>query len=132
MKIFESEARSILTPVSGFLAEAGFTHSLNPSRNCTFGCSYCYVPTMRVQAGLKPEDWTHWGHWTTFKTNAADLLRQALRPHQIIYCSPLTDPYQPGAEQGGLMPEILRAVAHSPPRAFVIQTRGPRRISGPR
>src|SRR5580692_8235802 len=125
MKIFESEARSILTPVSGFLAEAGFTHSLNPARNCTFGCSYCYVPTMRVQAGLKPHDWEHWGHWTTFKTNAAELLRTALRPDQIIYCSPLTDPYQPAEEQGRLMPEILRAVAAAPPRAFVIQTRGP-------
>jgi DNA repair photolyase len=80
---------------------------------------------MRVQAGLKPEDWTHWGQWTTFKTNAADLLRKALRPGQAIYCSPLTDPYQPAEEQGLLMPEILRAVASSPPRAFVIQTRGP-------
>jgi DNA repair photolyase len=125
MVIFEIEARSILTPVSGFLAEAGFTHSLNPARNCTFGCSYCYVPTMRVQAGLKPEDWKHWGHWTTFKTNAAELLRKSLRPNQIIYCSPLTDPYQPAEEQGRLMPEILRAVAESPPRTFVVQTRGP-------
>jgi len=80
---------------------------------------------MRVQAGLKPEDWTHWGQWTTFKTNAAELLRRTLRPGQVIYCSPLTDPYQPAEEQAWLMPEILRAVASSPPRAFVIQTRGP-------
>jgi DNA repair photolyase len=124
-QIFETEARSILSPVSGFLADAGFTHSLNPARNCTFGCSYCYVPTMRVQAGLKPDDWTHWGQWTTFKSNAADLLTRELRPHQAIYCSPLTDPYQPAEEQRRLMPEILRAVADSRPRAFVIQTRGP-------
>ena len=33
------------------LAEAGFTHSLTPARHCTFGCTYCYVPTMRVRAG---------------------------------------------------------------------------------
>lgn len=123
--IFQTEARSILSPVSGFLAEAGFTHSLNPARNCTFGCSYCYVPTMRVQAGLKPEDWTHWGQWTTFKTNAAELLSRALRPHQAIYCSPLTDPYQPAEAEQRAMPEILRAVAAARPRAFVIQTRGP-------
>jgi len=123
--IFEAEACSILSPVSGFLAEAGFTHSLNPARNCTFGCSYCYVPTMRVQAGLKPDDWTHWGQWTTFKTNAAVLLAKTLRPSQAIYCSPLTDPYQPAEEQQKLMPEILKAVASSPPRVFVIQTRGP-------
>src|SRR6185312_3525992 len=70
-RILETEARSILSPVSGFLRDAGFTHSLTPARNCTFGCSYCYVPTMRVQAGLKPEDWRHWGTQTTFKRNAA-------------------------------------------------------------
>ncbi|HVW09724.1 MAG TPA: radical SAM protein [Bryobacteraceae bacterium] len=124
-QIFEAEARSILTPVSGFLAEAGFTHSLTPARNCTFGCSYCYVPTMRVQGGLRPEDWRHWGEFTTFKSNAPALLRRALRPEQVIYCSPLTDPYQPAEQPRVMMPEILQALIASPPRVFVIQTRGP-------
>jgi DNA repair photolyase len=124
-RIFESEAKSILSPVSGFLAEAGFTHSLTPARNCTFGCGYCYVPTMQLQGGLKPEDWQHWGEWTTFKTNAAGLLAKALRPDQTIYCSPLTDPYQPAEMEERLMPGILEAVALRPPRVFVIQTRGP-------
>lgn len=126
-QIFHSEARSILSPVSGFLREAGFTHSLTPARNCTFGCSYCYVPTMRVQAGLHPDDWNHWGHHTTFKTNAAELFGKSLRAGQIIYCSPLTDPYQPAEESERLMPGLLRALANSerPPAAFVIQTRGP-------
>ena len=124
-EILQNEAKSILSPVSGFLAEAGFTHSLNPARNCTFGCTYCYVPTMRVQAGLKPDDWTHWGQHTTFKSNAAQLLRKSLRPDQKIYCSPLTDPYQPAEDEARMMPEILRAVAESPPAAFVLQTRGP-------
>ena len=123
--IYESEARSILSPVSGFLAEAGFTHSLTPARNCTFGCSYCYVPTMRVQGGLKRQDWLHWGEFTTFKSNAADLLTRGLRPDQVIYCSPLTDPYQPAESARRLMPAILHAVIDSPPRVFVIQTRGP-------
>jgi DNA repair photolyase len=123
-KILETEARSILSPVSGFLAEAGFTHSLTPARNCTFGCTYCYVPTMRVQAGLRSDDWNHWGERTTFKSNAADLARRALRPHQVIYCSPLTDPYQPAETEARLMPDLLRAVAENPPRVFVIQTRG--------
>jgi DNA repair photolyase len=123
-QIYDAEARSILTPVSGFLAEAGFTHSLTPARNCTFGCSYCYVPTMRVQGGLRPEDWRHWGEFTTFKSNAAELLRRALRPEQVIYCSPLTDPYQPAEEIRRMMPGILRAAIAAPPRVFVIQTRG--------
>jgi DNA repair photolyase len=123
-QVFETEARTILSPVSGFLKEAGFSHSLTPSRNCTFGCSYCYVPTMRVQAGLKPEDWRHWGQHTTFKRNAAALLARELRPNQTIYCSPLTDPYQPAEAGERLMPEILEAVMARPPAAFVIQTRG--------
>jgi DNA repair photolyase len=124
VRIFHTEARSILSPVSGFLAEAGFTHSLTPARNCTFACSYCYVPTMRVQAGLRPEDWTHWGQWTTFKSNAAKLLVRELRPHQVIYCSPLTDPYQPVESQECVFPDLLKAVEVSAPRIFVIQTRG--------
>jgi DNA repair photolyase len=121
-----AQARSILSPVSGFLAEAGFTHSLTPARNCTFGCTYCYVPTMRVQAGLQPEDWRHWGQFTTFKTNAAELLRRELprKPGAAIYCSPLVDPYQPAEADQLLMPEILQAVIDHPPRIFVLQTRG--------
>lgn len=124
-QIYESRAQSILSPVSGFLAQAGFTHSLTPARNCTFGCSYCYVPTMRVQGGLKPDDWRHWGEFTTFKSNATELLRHALRAPQVIYCSPLTDPYQPAEEARRSMPGILGAAIASPPRVFVIQTRGP-------
>ncbi len=80
---------------------------------------------MRVQGGLQPEDWRHWGEFTTFKTNAAELLQRALRPSQRIYCSPLTDPYQPAEAQTELMPQILRAVARNPPQVFVIQTRDP-------
>jgi len=80
---------------------------------------------MRVRAGLKPEDWKHWGHSTTYKRYAAELLRPALHPAQRIYCSPLTDPYQPAEEETVAMPPILEAVAARPPAVFVIQTRGP-------
>ncbi len=120
-----SIARTILTKTSGFIAEAGFTHSLTPARNCTFGCTYCYVPTMGIYGGLKPEDWQRWGQFTTFKTNAAELLARELRPGQRIYCSPLVDPYQPAEERGRLMPAILEAAIAAPPRVFVLQTRGP-------
>lgn len=116
---------AILSPVTGFLKQAGFTHSLTPARNCTFGCTYCYVPTMRIQGGLKPDDWRHWGQFTTFKTQIAERLAKALRPDQVIYCSPLTDPYQPAEAEATMMPGILQAVASHPPRSFVIQTRGP-------
>jgi DNA repair photolyase len=117
-----TDARTILSRTSGFLAQAGFTHSLSPARNCTFGCSYCYVPTMRIQGGLKPEDWRRWGQFTTFKQNAAPLLSRELRSGQIIYCSPLVDPYQIGES---LMPGILAELIQSPPAVFAIQTRSP-------
>jgi DNA repair photolyase len=123
--IYETDARGILSVTSGFIAEAGFSHSLTPARNCTFGCTYCYVPTLGIYGGLKPDDWTRWGQFTTVKRNAADLLRRELRAHQTIYCSPLVDPYQPAEESAALMPRILDAVLERPPRVFAIQTRGP-------
>jgi DNA repair photolyase len=79
---------------------------------------------MRVQGGLKKEDWLHWGEFTTFRSNAAELLMRSLRPEQLIYCSPLTDPYQPAESRQQLMPGILKAAISAPPRVFVIQTRG--------
>ncbi len=125
LQIRHAEARGILTATCGFIAEAGFTHSLSPARNCTFGCTYCYVPTMRIYGGLQPADWQHWGRFTTFKSNAPELLGKSLRPEQIIYCSPLVDPYQPAEAEEGLMPRLLDAVMAQPPRVFAIQTRGP-------
>ncbi|MGH9674228.1 MAG: radical SAM protein [Bryobacteraceae bacterium] len=125
--IYRQPAAGILSRTTGFIAQAGFTHSLTPARNCTFGCTYCYVPTMRIYAGLKPEDWSHWGRFTTFKSNAPELLARELRSDQVIYCSPLVDPYQPAEEQERLMPAILDAVAAAPrsPAIFTIQTRAP-------
>src|SRR5512144_341055 len=123
--IFETHARSILTETSGFIAEAGFPHSLSPARNCTFACTYCYVPTMGIYGGLKPEDWKRWGQFTTFKANAAELLCRELRPQQVIYCSPLVDPYQPAEASEQMMPRVLDSLIAHPPRVFAIQTRGP-------
>ncbi|MBV8551886.1 MAG: radical SAM protein [Acidobacteriaceae bacterium] len=121
----ETTAKSILTPVTGFLKEAGFTHSLTPARNCTYGCLYCYVPTMRLFGGLQREDWTHWGQFTTLKTNAAELLTRSRHAGQVIYCSPLVDPYQPTERERPLMPDILQELIRRPPAVFVFQTRGP-------
>lgn len=123
-RILSSETRSILSQTSGFIAQAGFTHSLTPARNCTYGCTYCYVPTMRVHGGLKREDWEHWGQFTTFKENAAELLRRSLRGGERIYCSPLVDPYQPAEEESPHMPAILEALIARPPAVFALQTRG--------
>jgi DNA repair photolyase len=124
-EVLEAPASSILSQTTGFIAESGFTHSLTPARNCTFGCTYCYVPTMRIYGGLKQADWRHWGQFTTFKSNAPELLRRQLRKDQVIYCSPLVDPYQPAEESELLMPRILDELLTRPPKVFVIQTRGP-------
>lgn len=120
-----TEVRSILTRTSGFIANAGFTHSLTPARNCTFGCTYCYVPTMRIYGGLKPLDWQRWGQFTTFKSNAPELLRRQLRADQSIYCSPLVDPYQVEEAEEQMMPRLYAELLESPPCVFVVQTRGP-------
>jgi DNA repair photolyase len=80
---------------------------------------------MRIYGGLKPDDWRRWGQFTTFKSNAPELLRRQLCREQIIYCSPLVDPYQPAEETEQLMPRILDEVLSRPPKVFVIQTRGP-------
>lgn len=124
-QVLEAPAHSILSATTGFIAEAGFTHSMTPARNCTFGCSYCYVPTMRIYGGLRREDWRHWGQFTTFKSNAPELLRRQVRDGQVIYCSPLVDPYQPPEEAQEMMPRILDELLSHPPKVFVIQTRGP-------
>src|SRR5580700_618708 len=125
MQIRSAGAKSILTRTAGFIAEAGFTHSLTPARNCTFGCTYCYVPTMGIYGGLKAEDWNRWGQFTTYKSNAPELLRRELRAEQSVYCSPLVDPYQPAEAEEAMMPRILDALLEAPPRVFTIQTRGP-------
>jgi DNA repair photolyase len=124
-QIYRAESARILSATSGFIAQAGFTHSLSPARNCTFACTYCYVPTMRIYGGLKPGDWNNWGRFTTFKSNAPGLLRKSLRPTQVIYCSPLVDPYQPAEETECMMPLLLDELIERPPLVFTIQTRGP-------
>src|SRR5436190_4231 len=123
--IFHAGAKSILSATSGFIAQAGFSHSLTPARNCTFGCTYCYVPTMGIYGGLKPDDWRRWGQFTTFKSNAPELLRKQVRRNQVIYCSPLVDPYQPAEAEVQMMPRILDELVERPPKIFTIQTRGP-------
>lgn len=122
--VFRSQARIILSPTTGFISRAGFTHSLTPARNCVYGCSYCYVPTLGIYGGLKPIDWQRWGRHTTYKANAATLLRRQVRCDQVIYCSPLVDPYQPVEEKEQLMPRILETLIQRPPAVFVLQTRG--------
>src|SRR2546422_643207 len=119
--IFHADAKSILSETGGFIAQAGFTHSLTPARNCGFACTYCYVPTMGIYGGLKPEDWRRWGQFTTFKANAPDLLARSLRPDQVIYCSPPVGPYPPAEASATPMPPVLDALLDRPAPRFCHQ-----------
>jgi len=80
---------------------------------------------MGIYGGLQPEDWQRWGQFTTIKANAAERMARSLHSNQVIYCSPLVDPYQPAERERPSMPDILQAVLSRPPAAFVLQTRGP-------
>jgi DNA repair photolyase len=80
---------------------------------------------MGIYGGLTPEDWRKWGQFTTFKINAGELTARAMKRDQVIYCSPLVDPYQPAEREQQLMPSLLSAVTCHPPKVFVVQTRSP-------
>ena len=81
---------------------------------------------MGMYGGLRGDDVKHWGERTTFKSNASELLAKALKPDQIVYCSPLVDPFQPAEANSHGMLDILEAVSLRPPRTFVVQTRSSR------
>lgn len=78
---------------------------------------------MGIFGGLKPGDAERWGTETTFKTFDSEVLARALRPDQVVYCSPLVDPFQPAESERRAMEPILEIVAAHPPRIFVLQTR---------
>jgi DNA repair photolyase len=120
-----SNARSILTPASGFMRRYKFT--LNPYSGCSFGCEYCYarffVPSLAARET--------WGEWVTIKANAAELMEKACRSGALndgdpVYMSSVTDPYQPIERRTGLTRLILQTMLDCgvQPR-LTVQTRSP-------
>lgn len=72
----------------GFLAEAGYTHAVNPAVGCPIACSYCYVKALVV-----PERMADWGEFYDVKDASgleAELRR--LPPGSSIFCSSGTEP----------------------------------------
>jgi DNA repair photolyase len=115
-------ARSILSPATGFIRRGGFDWTCNPYLGCTFGCTYCYA--MFLPQNPLPRE--QWGQWLRAKVNALELARrQAPRvAGQAIYLSSVTDPYLPVERRLGLTRGILEElVAHQP--RLLVQTRGP-------
>jgi DNA repair photolyase len=123
--VFPREARTILTPTSGYLA--GFDYSLQPYVGCEFACTYCYVRELAVQRanpyGLP------WSRWISPKTNARELLARAARRGILdgahIFCSSSTDPYTPLERRLLLTRGCLEVMLTTPPAALILQTRSP-------
>jgi DNA repair photolyase len=115
------QAKSILTPASGFIS--GFDFTLNPYSGCAFACSYCYVAFFATTQTQQDE----WGRWIEVKENALDVLkahrRKPLRD-QTIYMSSVTDPYQPIEKTLELTRSLLEELAAYHRVHLVVQTRG--------
>ena len=126
MQVEEGACRSILTRTGGFLA--GFTHSLNPYRGCSFGSSLCgvacYAPALL--RGPKRE----WGSFLEAKTNAADayrrdIVRESRRGPVSIFCASVTDPYVPQERRYRITRALLEAMVEQPPARLALQTHTP-------
>ena len=115
------DASGILTRASGFME--GYDYTLNPYSGCAFGCSYCYAAFFNRNKQLIDD----WGKWVTVKQNALALLRKK-RPtsviDKLIYCSSVTDPYQPIEKKLELTRDLLKELVQYQPR-LVVQTRAP-------
>ena len=117
-----TDAKSILTPASGFMAEWDYT--LNPYAGCGFGCNYCYAAFFARDPLLRDT----WGDWVKAKQNAVSLLHKLARRKPLrdksIYMSSVTDAYQPVERKLKLSRSILRELVGHQPR-LAIQTRSP-------
>lgn len=116
------DARSILTPASGFMSEWDYT--LNPYSGCGFGCNYCYAAFFSRDTSLRDS----WGDWVKAKQNAVTLIRRSCQRRSLIgksiYMSSVTDPYQPVERKLKLTRSILKELIQHQPR-LAIQTRSP-------
>ncbi|MGI8553970.1 MAG: radical SAM protein [Dehalococcoidia bacterium] len=123
----ETDSVALLTqqPPASFLAQAGFTFSVNPLSGCFYGCRDCYVPDLPVvkfRRGALPNGrstsaGSTWGAWVEVRTRAPEVLELALRRGQLaaatLFLSPVTDVYWPGERRYRLTRQLLpRFLAH--------------------
>ncbi len=110
VEIGETACKSLLQK-----SRMGFTdYALNPYTGCAFGCSFCYVPSLRKFRG---QEWETWGRWTQAKTNAPEVLRRELKkipPDARITIGTATDAWQPIEKRYGLTRAILEELARHP------------------
>lgn len=96
-------------------SKMGFTdYALNPYSGCAFGCSFCYVPSLRKFRG---QEWETWGQWAQIKTNAPEILRKELAkigPEARIMIGTATDAWQPVEKIAKVTRAILEELARHP------------------
>ena len=137
MRVRYVHAKSILTPQrSGFLhaGERPFTHSLSWAAGCGLGklyCgTYCYARQLPNWQFAKRAD-EDWGEAMVVKINAPQLLADSLRKSSQrrnlrVFCSPVTDPWQPIERKLRITRQCLEVFAqHDDLDLLLMQTRSP-------
>jgi DNA repair photolyase len=138
VEILEKEAKNILTPQrSGSLASGPypFTHACSSYVGCGFGQTTCgmYCYAQYLPNWLFRDVRGDWGQAIQVKTNAAQLLEQALssmkpekRKQLRIFMSSSTDPYQPIERRYQITRQCLDVFARFQDLdLLLIQTRSP-------
>lgn len=138
MKLVETRARRVLTPVAGCLAEwsanvgkRGVTHTLNPFIGCPIGnlqCGRaCYAQHLQSWArlGHSPKDW---GSVAYLKRNAPEVYLKDI-PTRFgknavgIFMSSVTEPMPPQRKAREVTRGLLEAMVEVPPgRGLIIQS----------
>jgi DNA repair photolyase len=120
VQISETTCKSLLQK-----SKMGFTdYALNPYVGCAFGCSFCYVPSLRKFRG---QEWETWGQWAEIKSNAPEVLRREMAkidPDAHITIGTATDAWQPIEKRAGITRAILEELAKHP-NPVTIVTRSP-------
>jgi len=138
MRLVEIDAKNLLNPVSGCLAEwsqnagsRGVTHTLNPFIGCPIGWSQCgracYAQHFLVWK-KKGHSLSEWGRFVYLKRNAPELYFKEIRTRSGqnavgIFMSSVTEPLPPHPRARAVTKAVLEAMVANPPgRGLIIQT----------
>ncbi len=138
MRLVQREAKRLLTPVAGCLADwsanvgsRGVTHTLNPFIGCPIGnlqCGRaCYAQHLQSWArlGHRPGDW---GTVAYLKRNAPELYLKEVRTRNGrnaigIFMSSVTEPMPPQRKARDITRGVLESMVERPPgRGLIIQS----------
>ena len=130
MKCTTASIRNVLTRTTGYLKTVS-SHSLQPYRGCTFGCSLCGVGCY-VRHNVYLTQGRPWGEFLEIRENAADsylanVKREAAWARRGggrfgIFLSSSTEPFLPQEFRYGVTRGLLLAMLRVPPDVLVLQT----------